>query len=558
MSSPSMDTLFERSLAPQRDAGEGFVCNSASTNSSPKFDVERYQGCKQEVRSSYRGIIDTIITLFKDSAPDKRPSVDSPPALTSSDSLSSSDSSNQNTNKPPLPSGEQKLASSTSNNSTYKAIRCGRLGSSVTVEQLRNHFLLCPGLQYAYLPLKKNGRVKNYGMVSFEDSTSAQVAQKIMNGTKLSGKALNLVLTCPMTPAEIRLSRSADPLALSERDMNRITVDAEIWADIDSLRLRYAKDLPVKRKLSQKIREERSNPRVQNLAKLLGVEDAIPTAMDLDKIVQDIDKTYHHESETRRNSRIWNIQFEYFGEAAAKVLSFREAFKDKDMFKPSPDDEVTTKSNREALLGWMTALYENVRKLRSLEKLFNKDVKFPPREELSFELKLRYTRGSIVHAFRSGPNLTIDWDDSHEVCFAYTDELLGHMAEYKALVHKIYRRAIVSEQSEESFNPVFRSREWAISPMNPRQMAHSSSESKQSRYQNERSYSNKRIVFADHSFPDGTGVEDGYSDEDVEDGDLDSTDLEDFGLENRLLGGIVSEDEVWEDGKVGEGELGDD
>ncbi|KAG4433079.1 hypothetical protein IFR05_011445 [Cadophora sp. M221] len=221
--------------------------------------------------------------------------------------VSSNYSSTRSANELPLPPIKNQHTSSSSSSSVHKAIRCGHLKSRVTVEQLRDHFLLSPGLQYVYLPLKRNDEPKNYGIVSFEDIMSAQLAQKALNGIKLCGKPLSLSLTHPMSAMDIRFSKSADPRSLSDKDIHRITSATQRSADSADMRLKSENDLPLKRQLSKRKLEERNQPRIQNLAKLLGVEDGMSGAIDFDKIVQDIDNNYRHESELSLSSR--NLKF---------------------------------------------------------------------------------------------------------------------------------------------------------------------------------------------------------------------------------------------------------
>ncbi|PVH77779.1 hypothetical protein DL98DRAFT_591026 [Cadophora sp. DSE1049] len=419
-----MDTSSERSYQLGPTEEEPHTSGSISPISSPEYDPGMFEKCPSK------------------QTPDEMPATEMAPSQTSPISLGSDNSSSANPHCNQPRSQKSKTVSLTSN-SRYTAIRCGHLREGVTVEQLRDHFLHCPGLQHAYLPLNRSGRPRNYGMISFEDSLSAQMAQKTLND-------------------QIKFSKTADPLALSAEYIHRITSSSRRLQFVEKMRLQVDTDVPLKKKIAEEERENSSKQRVMNLIAMLDEKDVGFLAASIDKIVEEIDETFHHESEVCRNCRIWVIQFQLFDKAAAEVLIRRKTFEDKHIFKASPDDEQTLIDSRALLLDWVKALVENARKLRLLLKLFNKDHDLPPRSEMSFEMKLRHFRGWIVHDFRSVPNFIIDWDGGYNTLFTYLDELLNFMETFKSGILSIYDDLKKTEQFNGILNGSFIPREWSV------------------------------------------------------------------------------------------------
>ncbi|KAL2065347.1 hypothetical protein VTL71DRAFT_3016 [Oculimacula yallundae] len=305
-----------------------------------------------------------------------------------------------------------------------------------------------------------NGEKKIYGMVSFEDSESAHIAQHTMNGAQLRRNKLRLVLTSTMTLSEIKSSVSTDPLGSSDIQVHKIASDYRKEKSLKDLRLNCEKLLSEKKRIASEKWEKIHHPRLERLANSLGGGNMITEVTALDRIIEDIDNNYHHESELGRNLRVWKIHFELFDKAAATVLQLREEFTDKHMFKPSSEDEPDLENKRGMLLAKLAAMAENLKKLRVLEKLFSTDLNFRFRGEQPYELRLRYTREWIIHHWGSSPDCFIDWDDGHDVCFQQVDEVLANMKKVKTLIHNLYTDGIARLKIA-GLEPVFVPRLWA-------------------------------------------------------------------------------------------------
>ncbi|CZT53348.1 uncharacterized protein RSE6_14844 [Rhynchosporium secalis] len=225
---------------------------------------------------------------------DNQSFIDSSSRTLMPNNLSSSDTS-QNSNKPAKFQIQRQVNADDSGGRAYLGyteVRCGNLRPWVTAEELKKHFAPCAGLKDAHIPLEMNGDVKNYGVITFDNSQDARVALESLNGTLLRGIALKLTPARPISLAEIKFSISKNPVGM------------------------------------------------------IGGGNAHESAKTLDVIIDGIDETYHHESELSRNLRIWDMQFDFFDKIAAWILKEREAFRHKEMFKPSPDHEDTTIRDR--------------------------------------------------------------------------------------------------------------------------------------------------------------------------------------------------------------------
>ncbi|CZT13119.1 uncharacterized protein RAG0_16704 [Rhynchosporium agropyri] len=172
-----------------------------------------------------------------------------------------------------------------------------------------------------------NGDVKNYGVATFDNSQDARVALESLN-------------------AEIKFSMSTNPVGMSESNQDMVANSFVRAKLVKRMRIIAGEDRPLKRQITKERWESRQQPRLQILADLIGGGNAHESTKNLDVIIDGIDETYHHESELSRNLRIWDMQFDFFDKIAAWILKEREAFRDKEMFKPSPDHEDTTIRDR--------------------------------------------------------------------------------------------------------------------------------------------------------------------------------------------------------------------
>ncbi|CZT11948.1 hypothetical protein WAI453_007517 [Rhynchosporium graminicola] len=262
--------------------------------------------------------------------------------------LSSSDTS-QNSNEPAKFQIQRQVNTDDSGGRAYLGyteVRCGNLRPWVTAEELKKHFAPCAGLKDAHIPLETNGDVKNYGVATFYNTQDARVALESLNGTLLRGIALKLTPARPISLAEIKFSMSTNPVGMSESNQDMVANSFLRAKLVKRMRIIAGKDRPLKRQITKERWESRQQPRLQILADLIGGDNAHESAKNLDVIIDGIDETYYHESELSRNLRIWDMQFDFFDKIAAWILKEREAFRDKEMFKPSPDHEDTTIRDR--------------------------------------------------------------------------------------------------------------------------------------------------------------------------------------------------------------------
>ncbi|KAH9214312.1 hypothetical protein DL95DRAFT_462301 [Leptodontidium sp. 2 PMI_412] len=348
-------------------------------------------------------------------------------------------------------------------NTSFRAIRCDHLKSRVTIEKLSGHFKQCIGYLHSYLPVRNDGDLKGYGVITFNDGASAKMAMETMSGTKVCGRQLTMLLTHPMTKQEVRFSHSTDPSALSAKELHHKTKAIRRLDVLDALQRDSDRDQARRRLRMKGQTTERQNSRAHNLAKLIGEAGLGYFPQNLDAYVQDIDNTYGHESEVRRNCRIYYTMFEKFSNCANKVTTQRVQFKDKSIFKPSTDDDESMIKDRKALFGWIAHLAENARKIRLLRKPLNKGLDLPEFVEMSYETDLREARGWMVHDLETFAETFVNWDHGYEACFSHVDELVARMELFKKAVMVMYDDLKKDETFEEdSGNQVSAPREWAV------------------------------------------------------------------------------------------------
>lgn len=92
--------------------------------------------------------------------------------------------------------------------SDSRTVWCGNLSDQVTEELLYELFLQAAPLERVRIPTDKDGKKMNYGFITFKHEISIEYALRLLNGTRLFDKHLNIKYRNNRNPNELNVSRN--------------------------------------------------------------------------------------------------------------------------------------------------------------------------------------------------------------------------------------------------------------------------------------------------------------------------------------------------------------